>query len=1290
MFSKSTLWFLFFLISSFQLFATDYYVSNAGDNTNSGLSLSNAFLTLQHASDQVVAGDNVFVENGSYAGFDHRSASGTSSAPITFKALGNNVLISQPGPIRDDGINVEGTDYIIIDGFISNNMPGSGNGIRMVLANNCILRNNRCDNNAERGIFTGFTNDILIEKNACSNSIDEHGIYVSNSSDRPIIRYNSCFGNNGIGIHLNADASIGGDGIISDAQIYNNFLYENNGGAGINMDGVQSPVVYNNIILNNHFAQGIALFQQDGAIVTNDAKIFNNTILVPPDGRWGILVKDGANVNTEIYNNIIINQHAWRGCIAIENTSQFSSDHNILNDKMSDSGDGSTISLSNWQLLGFDTNSQLAGSLSALFVDPINGDFHLANSSQAIDAGTSLPASIVMDDFDNNPRPSGFGFDIGAYEFAQAPSNVPAKVELIIDESTPYHTQASGGSFSPTVTPLILAGDDLSGQIQSVVVNPGATPYASYRFNDAPTILFDGESDFVSNSGVIADFFGVNPAQQYLDIVITFNNNVNVQSVKLYGYNGNSLYNTTGSTIIFPNNSSPSYENLLGNPWETIYASPTSTATNTLTIRASTTYKIHLTEVEITGSTTSAITAPQPTITADWEDFLGNQLNNASLNLFQANTVPSPSGLSEGYYGLNFSCSDNTIPLPQRIPGVSREFGFAVLSTADVPSSLNPDPTFGLVHVDINDPFIKPGFSKTMTTNSHTGTTLNVTKWTNGINTRKAANYLEMPLVVGSFWDTDDNIPITTQQLQDLQTIMEQYFEADTDILNWELGLEENLKKWNKTHYWNNLQLKVNAVKQARDLKNPAAKLIYQIAGTNTNSVGTFLQSTAAPMFDVLALHPYRWNAFPMPETWLSNYLDAVEGLKIQYNLPNLPIWFTEVGAPHDGNPGGLFIQGGNNITGKSYYDGAKFITKLHAIALSKGVEKIIWYNYHDRGPDPTYPEHHFGIVDHWGFPKAAYPAYQTMVNQLHDKSFVRNDLLTGNVHVYEFENQTSGLKTIMSWVYPNGTSTVSLSDLAPDLSSGSITKVYRTDGLPISISGNSVTLMDYPIFIEYQPVLAGPPVLDLYVFLQGPLNVADQQMHDSLRRYSLLPTTDPYSNTYTTSPFSFAYPFVDWVWVELRDSSAPTTLIASQAALLLNNGKVYSVDGLPIDFGITAGSYYIFVEHRNHLPIMSAQPVVFSSGQTTVFDFTTQNSYSGTGSGQIEVIPGVWAMYMGDGASDVGGYDVSVQDKLLWNTQNGNFLQYLPADYNMDGDINGLDNILFSDNFGVFSGVPK
>jgi parallel beta-helix repeat protein len=427
------------LLCNTQLSALTYYVSNSGNNSNSGLSPAAAFLTIQKGADVAVAGDSVLVADGVYAGFDFRNKSGTESNPVVFKATGANVLINQSGPIRNDGVNIENADYVVVDGFTVNGMTGNGNGIRVVTSDFCVVRNCSCNNNAERGIFTGFTDDILIEKNVCTNSVNEHGIYVSNSSDRPVIRFNTCHGNNFTGIHINGDLSAGGDGIISDAKVYGNILYENGQAAGINMDGVENPLIFNNLIFNNHSAQGIALFQQDGAIPSRGARIYNNTIIVPSDGRWGVLVRDGSNLGTEIYNNIILNFHPWRGCITVENTSQFASDFNILHDKMSATGDGSAILLAQWQALGFDSHSQLAGSLNEIFQDPANSDYHLAANSQAINSGTTLVSGYVPNDLDGIPRPTGNAFDIGCYEFDPVQAQSEGASSLIKLFPNPVH-----------------------------------------------------------------------------------------------------------------------------------------------------------------------------------------------------------------------------------------------------------------------------------------------------------------------------------------------------------------------------------------------------------------------------------------------------------------------------------------------------------------------------------------------------------------------------------------------------------------------------------------------------------------------------------------------------------------------------------------------------------------------------------------------------------------------------------------------------------------------------------
>lgn len=223
---------------------------------------------------------------------------------------------------------------------------------------------------------------------------------------------------------------------------------------------------------------------------------------------------------------------------------------------------------------------------------------------------------------------------------------------------------------------------------------------------------------------------------------------------------------------------------------------------------------------------------------------------------------------------------------------------------------------------------------------------------------------------------------------------------------------------------------------------------------------------------------------------------------------------------------------------------------------------------------------------------------------------------------------------------------------------------------------------------IEYSSCLP----LDVKVLLQGPLNPSTLLMSDTLEQYNLVPDIDPYQgvNNRSSAGTSFSQPVVDWIWIELRDKSNPTTQISGQSALLLQDGSVVSIYDAPLEFNVAQGNYYIFVQHRNHLPVMTPQPLPFMIGQATTYDFTTQNSYVGGGAGSVEVVPGKWAMYTGDSSSEQYGYDINFKDKLLWSVENGIFQEYRDADLNFDGDVNGMDNMIFYPNFGIFSGIPK
>ncbi len=144
-------------------------------------------------------------------------------------------------------------------------------------------------------------------------------------------------------------------------------------------------------------------------------------------------------------------------------------------------------------------------------------------------------------------------------------------------------------------------------------------------------------------------------------------------------------------------------------------------------------------------------------------------------------------------------------------------------------------------------------------------------------------------------------------------------------------------------------------------------------------------------------------------------------------------------------------------------------------------------------------------------------------------------------------------------------------------------------------------------------------PAVRPKLILEGPYDAATGLMSDALRS-SLMPTTEPYTaagyvhvaggggETTTSAVLSITGPnaIVDWVLVELRSATSPSTRIATHAALLQRDGDVVNVNGTSgVGFNIPCGNYYVAVRHRNHLGVMSLNSMALSTTPTSV-DFSS------------------------------------------------------------------------------------
>ncbi len=217
----------------------------------------------------------------------------------------------------------------------------------------------------------------------------------------------------------------------------------------------------------------------------------------------------------------------------------------------------------------------------------------------------------------------------------------------------------------------------------------------------------------------------------------------------------------------------------------------------------------------------------------------------------------------------------------------------------------------------------------------------------------------------------------------------------------------------------------------------------------------------------------------------------------------------------------------------------------------------------------------------------------------------------------------------------------------------------------------------------------------DVCLWMEGVYDHNSNQLTTLLNQRNLIPTAQPYNQppwNYPGSETMSNMPLqsVDWVKVSFRTNPSKSSEVLTTAALLQEDGCLVFPE--PSFFPESLGSsFYIVVEHRNHIAVMSPTAINVNQGALT-YDFRDGDSYSNGGQGQKQIAAGVWAMFAGDGdqLQDINGYDINGIDNASWTPQNGGFNVYGNSDYNLDGDVSGMDKILWSANNGVYSSLDR
>ncbi len=199
---------------------------------------------------------------------------------------------------------------------------------------------------------------------------------------------------------------------------------------------------------------------------------------------------------------------------------------------------------------------------------------------------------------------------------------------------------------------------------------------------------------------------------------------------------------------------------------------------------------------------------------------------------------------------------------------------------------------------------------------------------------------------------------------------------------------------------------------------------------------------------------------------------------------------------------------------------------------------------------------------------------------------------------------------------------------------------------------------------------------LELKVLLQGAMVfTSDGLMRDDLRTMGLIPLNQPYSSSLsprfthvgggseTTSALLLSQnaftqdAIVDWVFIEIRSAADPTVVLRTVSALVQRDGDV--VDAITGNTLCVAGlpaSFYVSVKHRNHLGVMTANPLT-PVGGTLITDFTTMSDadvhdnpsltydYNGV---EMTTVSGKRALWAGNANADNKvKYDGSANDRI-------------------------------------------
>ena len=434
--------FLFAALSCLPLNAQTYYVSPDGDDDNSGLSLDQAWESLQFALRTIDGGDTVLIADGVYRENNVALVNkvATAEQPTVIKSINQWGAKIESTAQFNTALRIDTCDYVVVDGLEVYNpeqrpFQDWGAGIEAwasnhVIVQNCYAHDCGCNGfSGRRGDYFTFRRNVA-RNNANTNPFNCSGISIFQPiqfDDAPgthiLIEDNVCYDNE---VRLpfepgGFDRPTDGNGIILDD--YNWTLDDEDGGGDL-PQYVAQTMVQNNLCFNNG-GSGAKVFASDNAVFRHNTLAYNNYIISEFTEGVGDLAAEFVTGRVEFYNNVVVQRFDQRGQSfnyqeVPGSGASLDLNNNVIVGNVRligrvDSADNQIVTADRQGFVGF--RQQLPENFEFTSVDDFRQFFALRPGSPALDAGGAQYG--VPTDLTGRPRPQAAAPDAGAFEGAE-------------------------------------------------------------------------------------------------------------------------------------------------------------------------------------------------------------------------------------------------------------------------------------------------------------------------------------------------------------------------------------------------------------------------------------------------------------------------------------------------------------------------------------------------------------------------------------------------------------------------------------------------------------------------------------------------------------------------------------------------------------------------------------------------------------------------------------------------------------------------------------------------------